>query len=127
MRPSPGSRPSTLRAVAMAAMVAGMFTAVGVLHTFIRLAVVDEAYALSRDEADHRSLVRENEQLGVELATLRSPSRVEPLARGLGLVRPEPAQIVRVGVPHAPPGAAASRVAVSRTAPSATGQGRRSP
>jgi cell division protein FtsL len=92
-------RASPVGAVTTVAAIAALFTAVGVFHTFIRLGVVDQAYALSRVEGEHRTLSRENEQLRVELATLRSPSRIEPLGRNMGLVRPDPTQVIRVGSP----------------------------
>jgi cell division protein FtsL len=97
-------RASPVGAVTTAAAVAALFTTVGVFHTFVRLAVLDEAYQLSRVEAEQRSLVRENEQLRVELATLHSPARIEPLAKKLGMVRPDPGQVRRIGaggnLPH---------------------------
>lgn len=94
-------RASPVGAITTAAVVAALFTAVGVFHTFIRLSVVDKAYELSRVEVENRRLSRENEQLRVELASLRSPSRIEPLARSKGLVRPEPSRILHVGAPPA--------------------------
>jgi cell division protein FtsL len=94
MKSAPRSSP--LRAVAMAAVVAALFTAVGVFHTFVRLAVTEQAYLLSKVEGENRSLARENEQLRAEFATLKSPSRIEPIARSQGLDRPAPGQIIRV-------------------------------
>ena len=101
MRSFTRPRASPVGAITTAAIVAALFTAVGVFHTFIRLSVVDRAYELSRVEAEHRSLARENEQLRVELASLRSPSRIEPLAKNMGLVRPEPSRILHLGASHA--------------------------
>jgi cell division protein FtsL len=85
-----------MRAVAMGTAIAALFTGAGVLHTCIRVAVLDEAYKLSTIETEHRALSRENEQLRVEAATLRSPGRIEPLAKSLGLERPQPAQVIAV-------------------------------
>ncbi len=101
MSPSAPSAPAPARGVATFALVAGMFVVAGVLHTSVRVAFVDEAYALSRVEAEHRALAAENAQLKVEWATLRSPARIEPLAHKLGLVRPSPHQIVSVSAQSA--------------------------
>ena len=97
MRGAPKSAP--LRAVATAALVAALFAAVGVFHTFVRLAVVDQAYLLSRVEGENRVLSRENEQLRAEHATLKSPTRIEPIAQRQGLARPLPGQVIRIDRP----------------------------
>jgi cell division protein FtsL len=73
-----------LPAVALMALV----TAVGLVHVTGRVMVVDAGYRLSRAEAESRTLQRENDRLKLELATLKTPARLERLAReklGMGL------------------------------------------
>ena len=66
-----------------------LFAAVGILHVTSRVMVVDMGYRLSRAEAEERSLIRENDRLKLELATLKSPARLEKLAREkLGMAAP---------------------------------------
>ena len=59
----------------------GMFAAVGVLHVTSRVLVVDQGYKLSSAESDIRKLSREQDRLKVELALMKSPARLERLAR----------------------------------------------
>ncbi|MBF5044406.1 cell division protein FtsL [Aggregicoccus sp. 17bor-14] len=71
---------------AVAVMV--LLTAVGLVHVTGRVMVVDAGYRLSRSEAESRTLQRENDRLKLELATLKTPARLERLAReklGMGL------------------------------------------
>lgn len=66
-----------------------LFAGVGFLHVTSRVLVVDMGYRLSRAEAEERSLTRENDRLKLELATLKSPARLEKLAREkLGMSMP---------------------------------------
>ncbi|WNG34681.1 cell division protein FtsL [Archangium violaceum] len=66
-----------------------LFAAVGILHVTSRVLVVDMGYRLSRAEAEERALIRENDRLKLELATLKSPARLEKLAREkLGMAMP---------------------------------------
>ncbi|NVJ06049.1 cell division protein FtsL [Myxococcus sp. AM001] len=58
-----------------------LFAAVGILHVSSRVLVVDMGYRLSREEAESRVLTRENDRLKLELATLKSPGRLERVAR----------------------------------------------
>lgn len=71
------------------ALLFALFAAVGILHVSSRVLVVDAGYRLSQAEARQRTLTRENDQLKLELATLRSPARLERLAREqLGMSMP---------------------------------------
>jgi len=51
------------------------------LHAWVRTAVTERGYALSRLSAEYRELVRENEGLRIRAAELKSPQRIEDLAR----------------------------------------------
>ncbi|PTL77766.1 cell division protein FtsL [Vitiosangium sp. GDMCC 1.1324] len=66
-----------------------LFAGVGILHVTSRVLVVDMGYRLSQAEGEERSLTRENDRLKLELATLKSPARLEKLAREkLGMSMP---------------------------------------
>jgi cell division protein FtsL len=64
-----------------AVVVLALVTAVGLVHVTGRVMVVDAGYRLSRAEAESRTLQREHDRLKVELATLKTPARLERLAR----------------------------------------------
>ena len=51
------------------------------LHAWVRTAVTERGYELSRLSAEYRDLVRENESLRIRAAELKSPQRIEELAR----------------------------------------------
>lgn len=66
-----------------------LFAGVGIIHVASRVLVVDMGYRLSKAEAEERALIRENDRLKLELATLKNPSRLEKLAREkLGMSMP---------------------------------------
>lgn len=58
-----------------------LFAGVGVMHVTSRVMGVRAAYELSRAEQTERELAREHDRLKLELATLKSPVRLEQLAR----------------------------------------------
>jgi cell division protein FtsB len=51
------------------------------LHASVRTAVTERGYELSRLSAEYRELVRANESLRIRAAELKSPQRIEELAR----------------------------------------------
>ncbi len=72
-----------------------LFACVGLLHVTSRVLVVDMGYRLSKAEAEERALIRENDRLKLELATLKNPARLEKLAREkLGMSMPAGSQVV---------------------------------
>lgn len=74
-----------------------LFAAVGILHVAGRVLVVDAGYRISQAEAEHRALVRDNDRLKLERATLRAPARLERLAREqLQMAMPTAAAVVDV-------------------------------
>ncbi|NMO15508.1 cell division protein FtsL [Pyxidicoccus fallax] len=74
-----------------------LFAAVGILHVTSRVLVVDMGYRLSREEAESRTLTRENDRLKLELATLKAPARLERVAREqLGMAMPKGGAVVSV-------------------------------
>ena len=77
------------------ALVVGAATA----QVALRYQVIRAGYALGERMEELRALEEQNRQLRLELSLLRSPERIERLARDkLGLVRPEPGaiRVVRV-------------------------------
>ena len=50
-------------------------------HAWVRTRVTEEGYHLSRLSLEHRELTREHESLQIRAAELRSPQRIEELAR----------------------------------------------
>ncbi len=76
-------------------LLCGLFAGVGILHVSSRVLVVRTGYVLSDLENDNRELVRENDRLRLELATLKSPTRLERLARNeLGMTPPPPGAVL---------------------------------
>jgi len=51
------------------------------LHAWVRTRVTERGYALSRLSAEYRDLMREHERLQIAAAELKSPQRIEELAR----------------------------------------------
>jgi cell division protein FtsL len=67
------------------------------VHVRAKHAVVQLGYALSLATTEHEHLVADQRKLQVEVATLRSPPRLRQLAtERLGLVEPDPTQILRL-------------------------------
>ncbi|MDQ3263919.1 MAG: cell division protein FtsL [Myxococcota bacterium] len=76
-------------------VLAVAFVGVGVFHVTARVMVVEAGYRLSRLETENREMIRENDTLKLELATLKSPARMEKLAREqLGMTPPPPGAVL---------------------------------
>jgi len=79
-----------------AALAVALIAIVGVVHVTSRLMVVRMGYELSKLDAQTTDLTRENDQLRLELATLKSPTRLEAMARAKGLVAPSATAVIHV-------------------------------
>lgn len=80
-----------------AALLCALFAAAGVVHVTSRVLAVDVGYRLSKLEHEGRELTRERDRLKLELATLRSPAKLERIAREkLGMVPPPPSAVITV-------------------------------
>lgn len=80
-----------------AALAVLLLATVGVVHVTSRVLVVKMGYELSKLDARATDLQRENDRLKLELATLKSPARLESFARTkLGLVPPAAGAVVNV-------------------------------
>ena len=85
------------RYVLRAAAIAFMFAAVGIFHVINHCRAVQAGYDLGKIERRHRELLRENDQLKMERATLSAASRLEVIARDrLGLQQPDARQVVTI-------------------------------
>ncbi len=80
-----------------AAIAVGLLALVGIVHVTSRVMVVKMGYELSRLDTQTTELLRENDALKLELATLKSPSRLEVIARTkLGLAPPPAGAVIHV-------------------------------
>jgi hypothetical protein len=87
--------------------------------------VVDAGYRLSSAEAHSRVLQRENDRLKLELATLKTPARLERLAREkLGMGLPAAGAVLAVGPQRATPSrqARAARTVTAQVAERSAGR-----
>jgi cell division protein FtsL len=57
---------------------------------------VEYGYKISELQSQRDSLVEVNRALRLEEATLRSPERIDVLAKQMGLIPPEPGQVLRL-------------------------------
>jgi len=65
------------------------------LFVWSRLGVVQVGYEISQANKVYQGLVKENQRLRVEVASLKSPSRIEEIAKNqLGFINPRPEQII---------------------------------
>lgn len=110
-----------MRALVRRALAAGTVLVVGGLAVVgLRVQQVHLAYRLDALRAERARLETLIRQLDVEVATLRSPARIETRARQLGLATPAPQQ-VRVAREYVAGGqgvAAAGRGRIVAVAPS---------
>jgi cell division protein FtsL len=94
MRKGPG-RKGGVSAVLAGLLLAAPLAGVGVFHVWSRSRVIAAGYELGRLESEHRQLLAERDRLNLEVATLRSPGRLERFARErLGMAPPAPGAVV---------------------------------
>jgi len=87
----PGGPTAVLMALALAAPLAG----IGVFHVWSRTRVQAAGYELGRLESEHRQLLAERDRLNLEVATLRSPDRLERFApERVGMAPPAPGAVM---------------------------------
>ncbi len=91
-RRASGEGRRTFGALVAAAAVA---CALGLFHTWTRVAVLDRSYQLGRARALNEKLHHQLEELRLEVATLQSTTRVDRAAEGtLHMHRPTPERTV---------------------------------
>ena len=85
-------------AVLVALALVAPLVALGVFHVWSRSRVLAAGYELGRLESEHRQLLAERDRLNLEVATLRSPGRLERFARErLGMAPPAPGAVRAAG------------------------------
>ena len=86
-----------LRTFGATAAVAAVLTGSALFYVWTRLQVVSWGYRISRASARQEELRQANRELRIEAASLRSPGRIETIARKeLGLEFPRPGQVLAV-------------------------------
>jgi cell division protein FtsL len=114
--PGKSSLPAILLELLPAVLFCALFVAVGIMHVTSRVLVVDVGYQLSKREQESRDLSRERDRLKLELATLKSPAKLEQLVRErLKMQPPSPGTVFTAPllVPPTRPATTAVRPAVS--------------
>jgi cell division protein FtsL len=76
------------------ALVVALLAIVGIVHVTSRVLVVKMGYQLSERSSHADDLARRNAALSVELATLKSPARLEAWAKKNGLEAPAPTAVI---------------------------------
>lgn len=74
--------------------VGGLLVAVLLFSAWQNLELVQHGYQLQRLQQQHADEVEINRRLTLELETLRSPERIEDLAKKLNLITPPPDRVV---------------------------------
>lgn len=92
-RPSAASRFDTIPS-----LVVGLLLLLGVLfYVWQHIQVVRTGYEIERLREERAALLQRNREMTLEIGRLTSLRRVEELARKrLGMVRPEPGQVILV-------------------------------
>ena len=93
-RPQREQDPRVRRAVALALAGAVLMVTSALGLAGLRVEQYRLAYRLDEIRTERARLERTLRELEIEVATLRSPARVEIRARQLGLVRPGPEQLL---------------------------------
>jgi cell division protein FtsL len=83
--------------VLVALLIFLLVTSIFVFHVWSRLYVFRTGYEIYQQEKTKQELLEENRILTMEVASLKSPARIERIARDdLGLRSPRPEQVVMV-------------------------------
>lgn len=77
------------------ASVAALFLLM-MFYAWQHFRAIECGYRIEAQKAERDRLVELNRGLKLEEASLRSPGRIDPLARQMGLVSPQPGQVVRL-------------------------------
>ncbi len=88
-------RPKQKRKTALWIVVMICFFTEALLYAWCRVQCVNAGYAIDRQTRRHQTLIRDRNTLKIEWARLKSPERIETIARNqLGLNLPGPHQTV---------------------------------
>ncbi|MDO9515320.1 MAG: cell division protein FtsL [Syntrophales bacterium] len=76
-------------------MVALLFMATALIYVWFRVSITNIDYRIAGEMHSRDTLLEENRKLKVEIATLKSPRRIESIARAkLGMSYPERDQVI---------------------------------
>jgi cell division protein FtsL len=82
------------RTILVFALMGLSLTGAAIAHASLQLGRIRHGYVLGERTREFRRREEENRKLRLELSLLRSPARIEQIARNeLGMRRPEPAEI----------------------------------
>jgi cell division protein FtsL len=78
-------------------VVLALFTVVSLFHVWSRVRVIDLNLQITEADRQMKNLQQEKSRLKLEIASLKTPSRIESLAKGeLGMVLPADQQVIVV-------------------------------
>ena len=80
-------------------LVGVLLFAAGLVYTLERFTLIRSGYTIADLKGKRDTLVESNRKLRLEEASLRSPERIDSLARNLGLSQPGEGQVVRLENP----------------------------
>jgi cell division protein FtsL len=86
---------SELKTMAVWFLLMAVFISQLLLYTWCRVQCVRVGYEISREADNYRKLIALQNNLKLEIARLKSPDRIERIAKDqLGLVTPAPEQMI---------------------------------
>jgi cell division protein FtsL len=78
-------------------LLTALFFIQGLFYVWCRVQCIDAGYGIDREMNRRRELLKQRSQLTIELNWLKSPERIESIARNqLGLAMPNPLQTVKL-------------------------------
>jgi len=90
-------RPPRRRMTGVWFVLMAFFFAQGLFYVWCRVQCVNAGYGIEREMNRRQELLKERSTLNIELNWLKSPERIETIARNqLGLVMPDAQQTVRL-------------------------------
>jgi cell division protein FtsL len=90
------SDPQRRREIRMfSASVAALFLLM-MFYAWQHFSSIEYGYRIEAQKSERERLVEVNRSLKLEAASLRDPSRIDVLARQMGLESPEPGQVIRL-------------------------------
>lgn len=102
------------REMAMFGLAVTVLLFFGMLYTWQHFRSIEYGYQIEQATAERDRLAEMNRALRLEEASLRDPSRIDVLARRMGMHSPQPGQVLRMETSFEPAGAVmASATAIS--------------
>ena len=87
--------PQRAREMRSFAIAMAFFLSLALLYGWQHLSAIEYGYRLQAEKQQVQQLEEQNRQLRLTEAQLADPSRIDTLARNLGLTAPHPGQVVR--------------------------------